>query len=279
MTVIENPMYSRQRLARRLRKGREKAELTQQQVAESFGWSPSKVIRLESGTKPANVPDVMVLLNAYGIAGEEAEQLIELARVARQPSRYARYKDIMSPEFEAFLAYEESASVIRDFARNVVPGLLQTEEYAEEVLKSFDVPEAELDTRVALRMDRKKVLENETKFFYILDESVLRRQVGSEATMRRQYEALAMANARPNVKVMFVPFKAGLYPFFRAPYTILEFPDSREELIAYLEKPETQEILSEKMPKSNRPNPSEYLAKFYEVERSLALDLSEGDWS
>ncbi|MCI3929140.1 helix-turn-helix domain-containing protein [Streptomyces sp. AN091965] len=277
MTVAENPMYSRQRLAQRLRRGREDSGFTQQQVAESFGWSPSKVIRMESGAKPVSVPDAMALMTKYEIVGEEAERLVQLARAARQPSWYAGYKEIMSPEFEAFLAYEESASIVRDFARNVVPGLLQTEEYTEALLESFDVAEDKRRLRVELRMKRQKVLDTDASFFYILDEAALRRQVGSDTTMRQQREALAVANDRPNVKVLFVPFSAGVYPLFRSPYTIFEFPDS-DDLVAYLEKPETEELLSEKTPRSGRNSPSDYLDAFWRVEHSLARDIGEGGW-
>ncbi|MGW6790416.1 helix-turn-helix domain-containing protein [Streptomyces chartreusis] len=272
--MAENPMYSRQRLARRLRKGREGVGLTQQQVAEAFGWSPSKVIRLEGGTKPVSVPDTMVLLSKYEIAGEEAEQLIELAKVARQPSWYASYREIMSPEFEAYLAYEESASIIRDFARNVVPGLLQTEEYAEALFEAFGVPEETREMRVELRLKRQKVLDTSTQLFFILDEAALRRQVGSETTMGHQYEALVMANERPNVTVLYVPFQAGIYPLFRSPYSIFEFPDG-DDLVAYLEKPETEELLSEKTPKSGHLSPSDYLDSFWKLEHSLALDVTQ----
>ncbi|MGW4874040.1 helix-turn-helix domain-containing protein [Streptomyces chartreusis] len=272
--MAENPMYSRQRLARRLRKGREDSGLTQQQVAEAFGWSPSKVIRLEGGAKPVSVPDVMVLLAKYEIVGAEAEQLIELAKVARQPSWYAGYRGIMSPEFEAYLAYEESASIIRDFARNVIPGLLQTEEYAEALFEAFGVPDENREMRVELRLKRQKVLETDAQLFYILDEAALRRWVGSETIMRQQYEALVMANERSNVTIMYVPFQAGIYPLFRSPYTIFEFPDGND-LVTYLEKPETEELLSEKTPKSGHHSPSDYLDAFWKLEHSLALDVAQ----
>lgn len=273
--MAENPMYSRQRLAQRLRKGREVSGLTQQQVAESFGWSPSKVIRIESGSKPVSVPDAMVLLAKYEIIGEESDRLIELAKMARQPSWYASYRDIMSPEFEAYLAYEESASIVRDFARNVVPGLLQTEEYANALFGAFGAPEDARDTRVELRLKRQKVLDTDAKFFFVLDEAALRRQVGSEVVMRHQYEALAMANERPNVTVLYVPFKAGIYPLFRSPYVIFEFPEN-DDLVTYLEKPETEELLSEKTPRSGRQSPTDYLDAFWKVEHSVAIPVTEG---
>ncbi|MFD9792653.1 helix-turn-helix domain-containing protein [Streptomyces sp. NPDC059070] len=275
--MAENPMYSRQRLAQRLRKGREDAGLTQQQVAESFGWSPSKVIRIESGQNPVSVPDAMVLMAKYGIAGEEADRLTELAKAARQPSWYAGYKDIISPEFEAYLAYEESASIVRDFARNVVPGLLQTEEYSAALFAAFGESEEAVRRRVELRMRRQKVLDASAEFFYVLDESTLRRQVGSETLMRHQYEALVAANDRPNVTILYVPFTVGIYPQYRSPYTIFEFADA-DDLVVYLEKPETEELLSEKTPKSGRKSPADYLDAFWTVERSLALDIGQGDW-
>ncbi len=270
-------MFLRQRLRDRLKRARETSGMTQQQVAEVFGWSPSKVIRIENGKIGISITDAMALVQHYGISGDEATELVSLAKAARQPSWYAPYKSIMSPELEAYVSYEESASIVRNFERNVVPGLLQTEEYARAILGEFWTgPELELS--VELRMRRQRVLEStDAEFFFILDESVLRRTIGSEAVMQQQLEALLRAHEYPNVQIQFVPFHKGLYPLFRTPYQIFEFAGGSDDLVAYLENPDGEVLLSEATPRyGSRRSPADYLDAFWHVERNVAEDIREG---
>lgn len=268
-------MFLRQRLRDRLKRAREAAGMTQQQVAEVFGWSPSKVIRIENGKIGISITDAMALVQHYGISGDEATELVTLAKAARQPSWYAPYKSIMTPELEAYVSYEESASIVRNFERNVVPGILQTEEYARAILEEFWTgPELELS--VELRMRRQRVLETGAEFFFILDESVLRRTVGSDAVMRQQREALLRANEYPNVQIQYVPFGKGLYPLFRTPYQIFEFAGGSDDLVAYLENPDGEVLLSEAMPRYGaKRSPADYLDAFWHVERTVAENIGE----
>ncbi|MER7929703.1 helix-turn-helix transcriptional regulator [Streptomyces sp. NPDC096057] len=279
--MSENPMFLRQRLRDRLKKGREAAGLTQQQVADAFGWSPSKVIRIENGKIGVSVTDAMALVSRYGIEDSDGSDLIELARKARQPSWYAPYKEVMSPELEAYIAYEESASIVRNYERNVMPGLLQTEEYAMALLRALqdeldDAAARQLELRVELRMQRQKVLEvAEAEFFFILDESVLRRVVGSDAVMRQQYETLLRVNEQPNVTVLYVPFSEGVYPLFRTPYQIFEFASENDDLVAYLEGPGGETVLNERAAVSgNRKEPADYLDAFWDVEKTRAKPIT-----
>ncbi|MEE1761799.1 MULTISPECIES: helix-turn-helix domain-containing protein [unclassified Streptomyces] len=275
--MSENPMFLRQRLRDRLKRARESAGMTQQQVAEAFAWSPSKVIRLENGKIGVNITDAMALVQHYGIAEDEAAQLIDLAKAARQPSWYAPYRSVMSSELEAYISYEESASIVRNYERNVVPGLLQTEEYARSIQKEV-WSGSDLDMSVELRMRRQRALEStEAEFFFILDESVLRRTIGNETIMQQQLDALLRFNDYPNVQIQYVPFSKGMYPLFRTPYQIFEFSGGTDDLVAYLENPEGDVLLSEAMPKyGSRRTPADYLDAFWDVERNVAEDIRDG---
>ncbi|MFI6564096.1 Scr1 family TA system antitoxin-like transcriptional regulator [Streptomyces sp. NPDC050534] len=282
--MSENPMFLRQRLRDRLKKAREAAELTQQEVADTFGWSPSKVIRIENGKIGVSVTDTMALASRYRIAAEEQQELVDLARAARQPSWYAPYKEVMTPALEAYIAYEESATIVRNYERNVVPGLLQTEEYARALLQSLQEDDSvdtsgtsqrHLELRVDLRMKRQKALETpDAQFFFILDEAVLRRVVGSETVMRQQHETLLRLSDLPNVTILYVPFTAGPYPLFRSPYQLFQFGPSDDDLVAYLESPSGEALLSERASLGDRKEPADYLDAFWAVEKRLAKPIT-----
>ncbi|MFJ9998215.1 helix-turn-helix domain-containing protein [Streptomyces werraensis] len=268
-------MFLRQMLRDRLRRARESAALTQQQVADTFGWSPSKVIRIENGKIGVSITDAMALADCYGLPEDERGELVQLARAARQPPWFAPYKGVMTPEFEAYIAYEESAVVVRAFERNVMPGLLQTEEYARSLLQAIDGDSVEMEEmRVELRMRRQHILSSEeARFFFILDEAVLRRVIGGEEIMRQQCETLLRMNEMPNVAVYYVPFSVGAYPFFRTPYQVFTFDTG--DPVAYLETAEGDVLLYERVPGVDRREPSDYLDAFLAVERGLAQPITE----
>lgn len=284
MTTSENPMFLRERLRDRLKKARDAAGLTQQQVADAFGWSASKVIRIENGKIAVNVTDAMALAGLYRLDADEQRELVDLARAARQPSWYAPYKEVMTKELEAYIACEESARIVRAFERNVMPGLVQTEEYARALLPTFEDPGGiggqRLDLLVDLRMKRQKVLESaESQFFFTLDESVLRRIIGNETIMRQQCETLLRISELPNVTVSYVPFAAGAYPIFRTPYQVFEFED--RDPVVYLENTDGEAILTERATGYNRSSslgPADYLDIFQKLEKTRggpARPLSE----
>ncbi|MFG2351521.1 helix-turn-helix domain-containing protein [Streptomyces phaeochromogenes] len=283
--MSENPMFLRQRLREWLKKAREAAELTQQQVADTFGWSASKVIRIENGKIAVSVTDAMALAALYGLDSEKQRELVELARAARQPSWYTPYKEVMTKELEAYIAYEESARIVRAFERNVMPGLVQTEEYARALMRNLPDPTGEghggqLELRVDLRMKRQKVLEStDAQFFFILDESVLRRTIGNSAIMRQQRETLLRVSELPHVNIYYVPFTEGLYPLFRTPYQVFAIDDEEEDLVAYLEDAHGEAILSERAVRTTRNGlePADYLDAFLEVERNGPARLISED--
>ncbi|MFJ4198274.1 helix-turn-helix domain-containing protein [Streptomyces sviceus] len=281
VTASENPMILRERLRDRLKKAREQAGLTQRQVANAFGWSPSKVIRIENGRIGVSVTDAMALVSQYGIEGDEARELVDLAKAARQPSWFAPYRPVISSAFEAFLAYEESAKIVRAYEPNITPGLLQTEEYARAVLQSFpqggEGPESSnLELRVDLRMKRQKILQSEdAEFFFILDECALHRRVGNETIMRQQHEALLRINDMPNVTILYVPFTVGVYPLYTGPCHIFESANADDDLVVFLENPDGDTILNEKSPRTGKgKDPGDYLDEFWQVERELAKPIT-----
>jgi transcriptional regulator with XRE-family HTH domain len=274
----EEPGFQRARLRDRLKKARESAGLKQREVAEQLDWSPSKVIRIEAGTVGVSVTDVRVLLTHYGITDpEQVQALTDIAREARRPPWWAPFRTWVTQEFETYLGYESSASIVRSFQPDLVPGLLQTEEYAREVLMRLNTGAERTEQLVQLRLERQDRLVHADgpELFFILDESVIRRTVGSQETMKRQYEKLLAVNEMPKVTVLTVPFSAGLYRQLRTTYVLFQFADDEDEMVAYLENANGEVIFSEKaLGRTSQHRPTDYLDDFWEVEREVANEVT-----
>ena len=270
----QDPQFARLRLSRRLRAAREAAGKTQKDVVEELVWSASKVIRMEAGDVRISVTDLRALLQLYGVTEQaEIDELTELVMASRQQPWWVPYTRILSSSFTTYLGYEASASTVRNFESNLVPGLLQTEDYA----RALNQNDESLGARyVALRMERqKRILQAGTGMTFIMDEAATRRIIGSPDTMRAQLNRLLELNQHPKVRVMVVPFDRGAYPLFRSPFVIFEFPGSNDDLVAYLETPDGQVILSEKSPMGTQRKPSDYLATFWNLETDYAEEISE----
>ena len=211
---------------------------------EDAGWeirsSESKISRMELGRVSFKERDVADLLTLYGVDDqEERARLLALARQANTPGWWHRYGDVLPSWFQSYLGLEASASLIRTYEGQFVPGLLQTEDYARAVvlLGHGRAPAEEIDRRVALRMRRQRILDgaNPTQLWAVVDEAVLRRPMGDPAVMRAQIEALLEATERSNVQLQIVPFQAGGHSAAGGAFTILRFADRELPDIVYIE--------------------------------------------
>ena len=156
-TVVE-----RRRLRADLRRARQDAGLTQDQVAAEMDWSLSKVIRIETGSVSISTNDLRALLRLYGISDTaKIQQLVDLAKTARQPSWWSRYRGSVPPVFFQYLEYEAAASAIRHYESYLVPGLLQTRDYAQTVIAEYkgNFTSKTIQTRLEIRMKRQDLLE------------------------------------------------------------------------------------------------------------------------
>ncbi len=238
-----SPLMQRRRLRNELRAARLNKELTQEQVAKAMEWSLSKMNRIEKAKTGISTNDLKVLLPLYGITDKErTEELIALARAARRTPWWRSYGDTAPTTLLELIDYESAASAICQFESTVVPGILQTEEYALAVLRlSYGEGSAaeRVPALVDLRTRRRDLLisEGAPKFSFLLDESVIRRLAGSPAIMSRQLMHLADEADLPNVTIRVVPFAAGLHPGIRGPFKVIEFDDEPEENVAFLEGP------------------------------------------
>jgi transcriptional regulator with XRE-family HTH domain len=232
-----SPIVQRRRLRAELRAARLKAKLTQDQVASALDWSLSKVIRIEAGSVGISTTDLKALLSVYGIDDQaHIEKLVALGKAARERGWWSNYRDVLSTELLQLIEYESAAAITRNFQPLVVPGLLQTEEYARATLPEY-VSVDRVEALVKIRMNRQELLDrlDGRQLFFILDEAVIHRLVGGKDAMRRQLLRLVELGRRPHVTIEVVPFSAGVHPGLRGPFVVLEFPDPEDDDVLYLE--------------------------------------------
>jgi transcriptional regulator with XRE-family HTH domain len=239
MAATPSPTVRRKRLGIELRRLREEAGFTCEDVGRQLECSGTRISRIETGRINVRPGDVREMLEIYGVTGTEADSLVQLAREARRKGWWHTYGRVLPTWFEAFVGLESEAVRLRDFQPLVMPGLLQTEEYARAVLRA--APNAgsteDIERQVALRMDRQAILAQPSPpdLWVVLSESVLRADVGGPAVMRAQLRHLVEAAERPNVTLQVLPFSNAAHVDPISPFTILEFPEAADPTVVYLE--------------------------------------------
>ncbi|NBM19086.1 helix-turn-helix transcriptional regulator [Streptomyces sp. GC420] len=228
-------------LGSQLRRLRESRGITREAAGYSIRASESKISRMELGRVSFKARDVEDLLTLYGVT-EEAERssLLSLAKEANLAGWWHSYGDVLPSWFQTYVGLEGAASVIRIYEVQFVHGLLQTEGYAHAVVRRGmpGASRAEIDKRVALRLERQKVLVSERapQFHAVLDEAALRRPYGDREVMRGQLEHLIEISERPNVTLQVMPFSFGGHAGESGAFTMLRFPESDLSDIVYLEQ-------------------------------------------
>lgn len=238
MASTQTPTVRRRRLALELRRLREAAKLTCEEVAEQLECSASKISRVETGRVSVSPRDVRDMLEIYGVPPDQRDSLVQLARESRQKGWWHAYGDSVSPHFATYLGLEGAAFEIRIYEVNLIPGLLQTEEYARAVITAGMVnsPRDEIERRVALRMERQRLaISSPPKVWAVMDEAAVRRQVGGPEVMRAQLEYLREIGALRHVSLQIIPFSAGAHPAMGRPFVILAFGEAADPDVVYLE--------------------------------------------
>jgi transcriptional regulator with XRE-family HTH domain len=194
------PTVRQRRLAQALRELRREAGLTQDAVGVRMGWHTSKLFRMENARSPrVDWLDVKELMEMYGVGSPHREALIQLARDARMRGWWTPYRDVFTG---SYVALEDESSAMRLYCPELVPGLLQTEDYARAVIRAVrpGYDEESVERRVIARLARQKELLDRISpldLALVLNEAVLRRLVGGAPTMAAQLRALAGAAQRP----------------------------------------------------------------------------------
>lgn len=229
------PAVRRRKLGAELRRQRTLAGLTSGQAARRVGWHQSKVSRIETGRSGVKSSDVARLLDAYGVDDGELRSLLgalcgaeTVCGGAARRGWWHTYRDLLPPSYRDFISLESEASQARTLETTVVPGLLQTPDYARAVTRAAlsDLPQRQIDALVDVRVARQEVLRGDSPLtvWAVLDEAVLRRGVGSSALMAAQLRHLIREAQLPHVRLQVLPFSAGVHIGITGPFVIFSFP-------------------------------------------------------
>ncbi len=228
MPVMESPTFLRFQLGSQLRRAREHSGVPTERAADVIEVSPSTLRRIEQGRVGLKAPALNALLDLYGVIDAELrETLLSMARSGKQRGWWAKYGDLPN-SYRQFIGLESAASEIQNFETLVVPGLLQTEAYAQAIVSSEAVtptPEG-VAQRVAARVERQKLITGgQLRMVAVLDEAVLHRQIGGREIMAQQLTALLDAQKLWNVTIQVIPFREGAYASMLSSFAILNFDD------------------------------------------------------
>ena len=230
------PTVSRWQLGSQLKHAREAAGMTQVQIADVLGCSESKIYKIEAGDVGVNRGDLLVMLDQYKITDGRRETALDLQKQGKQRGWWAKYGAIPNA-YAMYVGLESAATEVKNFELAVVPGLLQTEDYARAVMTAAwpDDPK-EVQRRVDLRMARQTALTEDPpiKVWGIVDEGVLRRQTGGPEVMHAQLKHLIELSKRPTITIQVVPFSEGWHPGTVGSFHILEFPENVHSPVAYI---------------------------------------------
>ncbi|WP_254803353.1 helix-turn-helix transcriptional regulator [Kitasatospora sp. SUK 42] len=235
------PTVRRRMLGAELRRIREGLHLTVDEVATRLGWHQSKVSRLENGRYGLRANEVGILLDVYQVTDPEArEALATLAREGKRRVWWQPYSDVISQRYASFISFEAEAVAIRNFESSLIPGLLQTPDYARSLIRQLrpEAPAEVVNALVDVRMARQNAAlqrEEPLKVWAIVDEGAVRRRIGSQGTMAKQLQQLVAASREPNVTLQVVPFTAGAHAGIHGSFAILEFPVRSDLDVVYTE--------------------------------------------
>jgi transcriptional regulator with XRE-family HTH domain len=242
MTTV-GPTVVRRQLGRRLRQLRDGTGMSVDEVVSNrhLGISRAKLFKLEAGKHSVKPQDVAVLCARYGVSPEETETLQSLALATQDASWWHVYGDDAVPEwFSLYVELEPAAATIRKYEAELVPGLLQTRAYAEAVYRAAqpDADDAEIQRRVAVRMERQTILDrtDPPRLHAVLNEAVLLRMVGGPEVMDAQLQKLREMAERPAITLDVLPLSAGAHAAMNGSFALLDFPNPDEDpAVAYVE--------------------------------------------
>lgn len=228
------------RIGRHLRQWRERAGMRGTDAAARLKWSPSKISKMEHAAQAIMPVDVLALGLIYEVDPDERDRLFDDAQRAKQDGWWQEYtEDELIEITRDYLELESEAAVLRTFKTDLIPGLLQTPDYAAALARTA-LPRADEETvrrRTEIRMTRQQLLSDDNPLHVeaVIGEAALRTAVGGPAAMSEQLERLAEFVARPNITIQVIPFDVGAYPAMGSPFDLLSFTEEHYDDVAYVE--------------------------------------------
>lgn len=238
MAANQGPVVQSEILRGDLFRLRKANGLTQEEVARDLEWPTSKLIRIEGGSRSVTETDLGALLSRFGVSSEtDHERLRALCRGGLEIGWWHAYRDEIPAPYLTYVGYEAGATFIRQFPGTVIPGLLQTPEYAEALTASA-IGSAASAAVVGLRLKRQAELAQRADpphRYFMLDEAVIRRHMGideDQSIMPAQLRYLAdVAEGNELTTIRVVPFRAGAHAGLSGPFTLLEFDGGLPDLL------------------------------------------------
>jgi transcriptional regulator with XRE-family HTH domain len=227
------------RLASELRRLREAAGLTQEEVSERTGKDRSTLYRLENAQQRPQRSTLIQLLDLYGVTGDDRAGLLAILREAGQRGWMQPHRADLPAVYSDYISFEAEAGTVSNYESLFVAGLLQTEDYARAAIRGT-LPHAtseQVETRLDARMERQALLTQESPLhlWAIMDEAAIRRVVGGRAVMAAQLAHLQEAATLPNVTVQVIPYEAGAHPGMPGSFIVLDFPDPADQSLVYID--------------------------------------------
>ncbi|WFE33269.1 helix-turn-helix transcriptional regulator [Micromonospora sp. WMMD975] len=229
------PSVAGRGLGGELRQLRRTMRLKGSSVAVQLGWQPSKLSRIETGQQGVRAEEVAALLTVYGVVGEERKRLLSMAERSRDKGWWETHGAGLTAWSRTFNLLEAEATRVVTWQPLLVPGLLQLPEYTSALMKSCGVSPAEAESRVAARLARQAILARDEppELHAIIDETVLRRPLGSHQLMVRQLRHLIELSERPNVSLQVVPLARGGHTGLDGGFVLFDF--RRRPSVVHLE--------------------------------------------
>lgn len=213
-------------LGNALREARLEHDRGLRQFAKEVGRDPSLLSRWETGDRTPTPTDVAQILGKLGVTGEKYDEIIELAYGTDDPRWLATSLPERQAQVAALLDFERTATVITDVSPLLVPGTLQLPDYAQAIMVDGDVPEADISTRVAIRMGRREGLRQRgTRFSALIGESALRQMIGGREIMASQMAFLLELAGWDNIEIRVIPFDSGWHPGTEGSWLLIESQD------------------------------------------------------
>jgi transcriptional regulator with XRE-family HTH domain len=244
MAVVVGPTVRQRQLGMRLRAIRTDLGLSVEAVAKELECSPSKISRLETASRRPNPRDVRDLCKVYKLDDATLDELVGLAREAKEPGWWRQYADV---GLDPYIGLEQDASAITSFAAFYVPALLQTGDYAKAIIQGI-APRMDpgiLKERVEVRLRRQQLLDRDSppRYRVLIDEAVLHRPTGGPDVMVAQIDRILERIEEGKVIAQIVPFDAGAIASQDSNFVLLEFGDSVLSSVVFVESLLNNQIL------------------------------------